>query len=213
MSWDFNGSTDYMESALPTTYTTPITLACWFNSDTTNVTKTLISLANGSTTEDTSVSLTLGLSSSAAITAITSTATGQNIGTRAAYSLQTWHHAAAVFSSDSNRVAYLDGTAGTPNTTSRTASNLDNLILGQGSGGTYNPTAAYNGRLAEVAVWNVGLSADEILSLAKGTKAIYVRPQSLLYYVPLISDINEIISSLTMTNAATAASVHSRRYG
>jgi hypothetical protein len=88
---------------------------------------------------------------------------------------------------------------------------LDNLILGTGSGGTYNPDQPFNGRLAEVAVWDVALNADEITALARGYRPSLIRPDKLLWYIPLVREIQDVRSGLTITNAATAVAIHPRR--
>ena len=69
------------------------------------------------------------------------------------------------------------------------------------------------GDLAEVAVWGVGLTIDEITSLAKGFKPSRIRPQSLLYYVPLVRDLHELRTGIALTavNAPTVVA-HPRVY-
>jgi hypothetical protein len=58
--------------------------------------------------------------------------------------------------------------------------------------------------IAEVGIWNVALTADEIASLAKSMTCDKVRPQSLVAYFPLIRDLTEIRSGLAVTNNNTA---------
>ena len=48
---------------------------------------------------------------------------------------------------------------------------------------------AFNGRIAEVGIWNVALTAEEIASLAKGMTCDKVRPQSLVFYAPLVRNL------------------------
>jgi hypothetical protein len=213
MAWDFDGTNDYMETALGANYDVPKTLACWFNSDTTTTAKTLVSLSSGSTAENLSPSLSLRITTGAAVQAVTSSGAGTNGGgSSTTHGSGTWHHAVARFASATSRIAYLDGVAGTENTTSRaTGGALDNLILGTGSGGTYNPDQPFNGRLAEVAVWDVALSVDEITALARGYRPSLIRPDKLLWYIPLVREIQDVRSGLTITNAATAVAVHPRR--
>lgn len=45
--------------------------------------------------------------------------------------------------------------------------------------------ALVDGVIAEVALWNVGLTAGEMLALSKGFSALLIRPQSLVFYMPL----------------------------
>lgn len=213
MAWDFDGTDDYMEAALGANYDVPKTLACWFNSDLTNARRNLISLASAGAGANESPCLNLQVDSTATIRALTSSTSGSNASlTTATFSLATWHHAAARFAGAASRIAYLDGVAGTENTTSRaTGGALDTLIVGRGSGGTYNSNAPFNGRIAEVAVWDVALNTAEIAALAKGYKPSQIRPDKLLWYLPLVREVQDVRSGLTFTNSATAVAVHTRR--
>jgi hypothetical protein len=115
-----------------------------------------------------------------------------------------WVHLAAVFSSTTSRQAYLNGVGGTLNTFNvGTQDATINILVG-------NLTA---GRIAEAAIWSAALSADEIASLAKGVSCNLVRPQSLIYYAPLIRNLQDVKGGLaiTNTNSATVAD-HPRIY-
>ena len=71
----------------------------------------------------------------------------------------------------------------------------------------------YDGVVAEVGVWNAVLTAAEVASLAKGMTCDKVRPQSLVFYAPLIRDLIDAKGGLTITNnnGATVAN-HTRVY-
>jgi hypothetical protein len=115
-----------------------------------------------------------------------------------------WVHLAAVFTSATSRQAYLDGTSGTVNTANiGTQESTVNIRVG----------ANAIGRISESAVWSAALSADEIASLAKGVTCNLIRPQSLIYYVPLIRNLQDVKGGLTITNlnGATVAD-HPRVY-
>ena len=100
----------------------------------------------------------------------------------------TWQHAAAVFASTTSRIAYLDGISGAEETTSRVpATAVSRSMLGTfiyGAGTIYKPQT--EGYIAEVGFWNVALTAPEILQLAAGYSPLFVRPESLVAYYPLI---------------------------
>ncbi len=70
-----------------------------------------------------------------------------------------------------------------------------------------------DGRIAEVGIWNAALTAAEIASLAKGMACDKIRPQSLVFYAPLIREIQDVRGARTITNnnAATVAT-HPRVY-
>ena len=115
-----------------------------------------------------------------------------------------WVHTAAVFTSATSRQAYLNGTSGTVNTTNiGTQEATIDIRVG----------ASAVGRIAEAAIWSAALNADEIASLAKGVACDLVRPQSLIYYVPLIRNLQDVKGGLSITNlnGATVAD-HPRVY-
>ena len=82
-------------------------------------------------------------------------------------------------------------------------------------GARRNTTIAlhYTGRIADAAIWNAALTAAEIASLAKGMTCDKIRPQNLVFYAPLVRDLNDQKGGLTITNnnAATVAA-HTRVY-
>ena len=67
--------------------------------------------------------------------------------------------------------------------------------------------------IAEVGIWNAALSAAEIASLAKGMTCDKVRPQSLVFYAPLVRDLIDQKGgrAITNNNGATVAN-HPRVY-
>jgi hypothetical protein len=85
-----------------------------------------------------------------------------------------------------------------------------NLTLGAGSTGT---GAFFTGDMAEIGIWNAALTAAEIASLAKGMTPDKIRPQSLVFYSPLVRDLIDQKGGLTITNnnGATVAN-HPRVY-
>ena len=70
-----------------------------------------------------------------------------------------------------------------------------------------------NGLIAEVGIWNVALTVAEIASLAKGITCEKVRPQSLVFYAPLVRDLSDQKGgrAITNNNGATVAN-HPRIY-
>jgi hypothetical protein len=61
-----------------------------------------------------------------------------------------------------------------------------------------------SGGIAEVGIWTAALNADEIKSLAAGMTCDKVRPQSLVFYAPLVRDLVDAKGGLTITNNNTA---------
>lgn len=125
----------------------------------------------------------------------------------------TWSHAAAVFLSRSSRTAYLDGISSITNTTLVGApSSLNYVSIGSAfAGGAWQ--SHFDGQIAEVGIWNSDLTAAEIASLAKGMTCDKIRPESLVFYAPLVRDLIDAKGGLTITNnnSATVAN-HPRVY-
>jgi hypothetical protein len=121
-------------------------------------------------------------------------------------------HAAGVFVTNSERLAYLNGGAGTLNTgNSGTPTSINRACIGAVGRDTRLEFA--NSVIAEVGIWNAALTAAEIASLADGMTCDKVRPQSLVFYAPLIRDLQDVRGGLTITNnnSATVAN-HPRVY-
>jgi hypothetical protein len=128
--------------------------------------------------------------------------------------LNTWYHVAGVYESATSRKAYINGSnesAANDNSNSVTPSGVNLLIIG----GRFNTTIGgyFTGDIAEVGIWNVALTASEIASLAKGMTCDKIRPQSLVFYAPLVRDLIDAKGGRTITNnnGATVAN-HPRVY-
>ena len=131
----------------------------------------------------------------------------------ASYTTNTWNMATAVGTSATSRTVYLNaGNAGTQ-TTNRVITTPDRVLMGVSR--TYD-TPSYEGYLAEVAIWNVTLTTDELSSLYTGTKADQIRPQNLKFYMPLVRNIYDATASttgITYEFDPNPEVNHVRRYG
>lgn len=196
-------SQQYSATAAPIT-ALPCTIACWFRTQVpTGTTRTMVSLDTAAGSARVSLRLDGTNALVAAQADAANTLVSGTVGTTLA---STWHHGAAVFTSNTSRTAYLDGVAGSANTTSNTFTAPNSVRIGArvatGTAGDY-----MGGRVAEVGVWSAALTASEIQSLASGISPLMVRPQSLVFYAPLSSDGNPYDwvggVALTPTNAPT----------
>jgi hypothetical protein len=68
------------------------------------------------------------------------------------------------------------------------------------------------GDYAELGMWQATLTAEEVASLAKGMTCDKIRPQSLVYYTPLIRDIQDLARGMTLTNTNSTVANHPRVY-
>jgi hypothetical protein len=102
------------------------------------------------------------------------------------YSDTTWHHACGVWLSGSAQKIWLNGgNQGTASGT-KSPSGIDHVSMG----GTtdLSPGNYMDGLIAEAAIWDAELNAAEIAILAKGFSPLFVRPQSLVMYWPLVKE-------------------------
>lgn len=177
----FNGSTQYLSRASGVVGV-PCTLACWFTTATTNW-KGLIDLSNSG--DGFAGDILLGVSSAGAslgANRVAALINGSNGAAASAASATdgTWQHAAAVFSSDSSRAAFLNGANKGTSSASATPSGINQTLLGNN---VFNEW--HEGRIAEAAIWDVALTDEEVAALGKGVSPLMIRPASLVAYWPL----------------------------
>ena len=108
---------------------------------------------------------------------------------------------------------YANGTQGTNAITGNNLTTaITNAVVPQinGRNGANNLNSFQS---AEVGIYNAALTAAEVAALAKGMTCDKVRPQSLVFYAPLVRDLIDAKGGLTITNnnGATVAN-HPRVY-
>lgn len=125
----------------------------------------------------------------------------------------TWYHVCGVELTTSSRQIYLNGVAGTADTSACVPTNVNRMIIGAQKNLAQGFSA--NGRLAHIALWNVALSVDEIGELAAGASPLLVRPQSLQCYWPLWGDLDaserDLVGGYTMTKTGVVDTVDEPR--
>jgi hypothetical protein len=215
MARSFNGTSDYLNYATAVRTTTPLTMACWAKWNTLGTSTMLMTIGDSSST--TTLLNRFRLSKNASDLVIAATANTTTSGTSSGGTVtatNTWYHCAGIYTSSTSRTGYLDGVAGTANTTSLTPSSLDDTTIGasiySGGAGTY-----MDGQIAEAGIWNVALTAAEITSLAKGVSPLMIRPASLISYWPLIGQTSpeiDLRSRFEMTVNGAVAADHPRVY-
>jgi hypothetical protein len=182
---------------------TPLTMCAWFNTFSGGVAQGIMSLSNTSNGQF----FRMALDGSSRVIANA----GFNVSVSAAYTSGLWAHSAAVFESSVSRQAYLNGVAGSANTTSFTPTGISSVFIGANS--LTSVAAPNNGRIAECGIWNAVLTSDEIAALSRGLAPDKVRPQSLVFYAPLIRDLVDLRGGLALTNINGAtATEHPRIY-
>lgn len=218
MAYSFSRSPSrYLRTSSPLPATPALTISAW-SYPTASVSGTLVTMRNSTSNYD----FTLGWHGASSIRADASISGpvpggigGQGNFVTGAVPLNTWQHLAGVYAASNNRRAYWNGTASAaPATNNYVPSGLNQLLIGIDR--VTSPQVTDNqhvGRIAEVGIWNVGLTAGEVQSLAAGMSPELVRPESLIFYAPLIRDLHDRINNLAFTNVNGAlVSDHPRIY-
>lgn len=162
----------------------PFSVAAWVN-PTTGVSNYIFSVSDAGPNNFFDLLLHAGSPNQRVLAQCYDGVAGGTAATTVAATLGAWNHAAGVFTNNSSRSAFLNGANKVTETTTVTP-NVAGLT-------TYIGHNAYdanylNGLLAEVGVWDVALSDDEVAALAKGFCPLLIRPQSLIAYWPLFGN-------------------------
>jgi hypothetical protein len=213
MAYDFKtASSQFVSTGSTPLIGTPVTIACNFYRKTNTSGNVLFAIDNG-TNAATGITVMSLPSASNVLLATSNDGSGpRSAQTTATYQLNTWNHACGVFSNTSNRTVYLNGGNNVTNTVTSNVTNQSNISIGaRYIGGVVGLFADI--LIAEVGIWNVALTAAEVASLADGMTCDKVRPQSLVFYAPLVRDLQDVRGGLTITNnnGATVAN-HPRVY-
>ena len=181
MARSFDGAADYYSLAANLTSGAQ-TFAGWFFADSSAANNTILATGNSGGSATNFRVLRAGS------TGNLETVINDGVGTSTAsstvgYSTGVWNHGAAVFASSTSRTVYLNGGNSATETTSGTPSGLNRTAVGAKLGNT--ASGFFDGHLADVAAWNIALSAADIASLALGFSPLLIRPDALIFYMPM----------------------------
>jgi hypothetical protein len=206
MAYDFNGTNQYVEVATAVA-NRPCTLAAWAYLDNVTGARDIVSVSS-----KTALAV-LRLNVNGTQFRIADQGNVNAVANGGTVSANVWNHYAGVFASGSSRTPYTNGVAGSENTTSVASITPTFTNIGAFYAGTSTPIQFFDGRMAEIGIWNAVLTAAEIASLAKGMTPDKICPQSLVFYAPLVRNLVDAKGGLTITNnnSATVAN-HPRVY-
>lgn len=216
MAYNFTAaSSQYLSTASAPVTTYPLTLAAWIYPTSTASPTAIVSIENTSTGHRFIIQQNVVNGNHIQATAIdASGATGRSV--TSGLTTNSWQHAAGTFATNSsdNWTAYLNGSSANQNSSSGETRNpvgVNGLKIGartSASVGLY-----FAGRIAEVGIWDVVLTAAEVASLADGMACSKIRPQNLKFYSPLVRELIDVKGGLAITNNnAATVTAHPRIY-
>lgn len=135
----------------------------------------------------------------------TNTAGGGSETVGGAFTKLAWHHYAFVVNSPTSRYAYIDGVPGAHSTFSRVPAGIDTL-----SAGALKRTSvgnAFNGYLAEIGLWNYGLSTTQILAQSNGVEPAMIQRANLQGFwraTPGSGNLIDVLGNYDLTESGTA---------
>jgi hypothetical protein len=210
MAYDFNGTNQYLSCNAPVT-APPLTMVCFAKNSTFSA-RAFYSI--GQTNASSRYQMQINSNNTVILNCLwnngNSGVTAQTTTLNPVIGVNEWVHYAGSIESSSNRSLYVRGVL-QQNTTSSdsVATPYQTFTVGARVAGF----AYADADIAEVGIWNAALTAAEIASLAKGMTCDKVRPQSLVFYAPLVRDLIDAKGGRTITNnnSATVAN-HPRVY-
>jgi hypothetical protein len=179
------GSSELLECSTAVKTTVPVTICAWVNFAALPAAAMVIASLNNTSNVSRVALIIQGTGASSFIGAQTvNSSAGSVIGSSgSAPSTNTWTHVAAVFASNASRTAYINGVAGTTETTSRVLDTPTNTTIGARHGPT--TTQYLTGSVAEVSFYNSALATVDIQRLADKVWTPTVKPNNLLCYTEL----------------------------
>ena len=179
MGVTFDGSTDYYNLASPSITVPEFTMACWFNGSDVTTESRLMAIGNSASTSH-EHSLWVASSKIAVMSRAGSSANAIH-GTT--LSTGTWYHGCGVWTAIDNRDIFLNGGTPVNNTTSKEPTGVN--VLRVGREGRSTSTKMWTGDICYPAMWDVALLQDEVDALASGAHPTMIRPDRLVYFLPL----------------------------
>lgn len=203
MAIDLNGSNQYLARTEAITVTLPFTMACWANFDGVQQPGIMaICLEATSNLKGHAI-----LTYNDTVRAVTQNVTFGEAVTTGTFSPGSWFHACGVWSADNARAAYVNGGGKGTNSTNITAPATPNRTM---IGAYYYNSSVVgfvNGKVAEAAIWSLALSDAEVALLASGVSPLFVKPEALLAYWPLI--IYDAVQEMNVVSHQTLGAANS----
>lgn len=209
-----DGNSEYLTHAGAVVTAAPLTLAGWFNSDNIDINQTVIAVGNTTDTDFFNLILRGAVANDYVALGVWDGSNYREPNTTSGYSANTWHHACGVEATSSDRRVYIDGGSKGTNLLEESPAGVDNAAIGHLLYNNDADTDYFSGLIAEAAVWNIALTDAEVAILAKGFSPLFVHPQNLVAYWPLVRGLNDKVGGYDVTavsgNSGPVVSAHPR---
>lgn len=193
MSYLFDGVDDRLSVASVPASAVPLSIACWFKTSDSTTGQTLVALSNGTAAERFGMFAQGAVAGDPVRALTTHNPTNGIADSTTGYSTGSWQHACNVYASATDRRAFVNGGSKGTNATSLTPTGLNLTEIGR-----HVSTLPMNGRIAEVAVWNVALSDADVAALAAGADPATFTPAPVACW-HLLADANDSIGTRHLT--------------
>lgn len=207
MAIDFAGSASSYIVGSPPLTGPPLSISLWYKSDTAD-SGAIIALDTASGTQRMQVQIDRTLNQAARFAVVNNNGSSASTFEGSLVS-NTWYHTVAVTASNSQRLVYFNGEPGVENTEVRLATTINNLHIG--TRWSISRGYSFDGQVQDVGIWNKVLSQEEVLMLSKGFPPNKVRPQNLVFYAPLITDVNDIVGGGVLTKVGVTLEPNPKR--
>lgn len=205
---NFNGTTDKAVSTTPESTVLPFTICARGRSSNTTGNQVAAGFSRVAFNDYYLLIWGGAISGDPASAALTDGVTGVTADSTSGYSANVWASACAVFTSATSRAGYIDGGNKGTNTTSVTPAASDRFEVGVLE--RTSPLAFFAGDIAEVGLWSVALTDDDVAMLAKYAPPC-VRRDALYAYYPMVNDsttlkdiFSDVPNNLTLTGGTNA---------
>ncbi len=205
-----DGTTDLLLNANAVVSSYPFSMGGWMNTNDDGINEAIISIGDTATDNELwSLILRGDLAGDNIYFRSRDGGSNKNAITTSGITVDTWHHILGVGTNATDRKVYLDGGNVGSDAINSTPSGLDATAIGINV--RDNSISPFSGLLAEMAIWNINLTAAEGAILAAGYSPLFVRPANLVAYWSLIRDTvgdgtgndNDIVGGFTMAPVNT----------
>lgn len=217
-----DGSSDYLQVEQPAVTAYPFAMVCWFRSNDADAGQALIWIGDKDHAETFTALQARGDQAGDKIWAYShryGEADDEWAVSASGYTVDTWHHAAGIWLSTTERHAYIDG-GNKGSDTDEVGAMVNHNRTAIGACRDSTPGAYMSGDIAEVAIWDLtdwgaNDAAREIafekaiISMAKGFSPNHF-PLGLKAHWPLIRGLNDKVEGYNLTASGTAVSNHPR---